>query len=211
MNSSTLAAPRAIGGAELRGRGIGMLVGAGFGSWWAFTAINAAPAWHTWPSEAFIALVTAILVAAGVATIWRGRRMAASAGATQQPRRHVWRKFLLVLVAEIVALNFIFMGLTHYHLMAYVVPAIAIIVGLHFYPLARTFRAPYMHITATLMTLAGIGAVGAMLSGAEASAATTVAAAICAITLWMTAAIGWLQVHGGSGTAATDAPPARDR
>lgn len=186
---------RSITGAEMRGRGIGMLVGTAFATWWAITALNVAPKLQAWPLETAIGLVTVALAGASIATFWRGTRIAATATGSHRPRRRIWAKFLLVLVAEIVALNLIAWALTHYHLGSCMLAAIAIIVGLHFFPLASVFHTPFMRITASAMTLAGAGAGFAIIGGSAPTWPNAIAACVCAIALWATVAAGWLRLR----------------
>lgn len=208
MHETTPATTRTIRRGELRGRGIGMIVGAGFGGWWAVAALHAAPAFRTWPIEAAVALVTGILVVAGAATFWRGVRAAPIRHEVTRPRHRKWWKFLPVLVIEIVALNLVVAALQRNGLMSYLLPAIAIIVGLHFYPLARIFRAPFLHITATLMALAGVAAVLAILSGQPPARVNAMVAAISALTLWVTVAVDWLRLRSAHAVPHVDATAA---
>lgn len=184
-----------IHAAVLRGRGTGMLVAAAFGALWANAALTAEPALQVWPVQIAIVAVTVALILAGMATLLHGKRLAKIPGNPALPQRRVWRKFLLVLFAEIVALNLVAWQLGVHELMAYLMPAIAIIVGLHFFPLARIFRAPHMHVTATVMTLAGIGAVLAMVWGAQPALANATADVVCALALWLTAGFTWSRLR----------------
>jgi hypothetical protein len=49
-----------------------------------------------------------------------------------------------------------------FHLPEFIVPAIATIVGLHLFPLARVFHYPIHHVTATLLVLWPAGVVLAL-------------------------------------------------
>lgn len=181
--------------AALRGQGTGMLVAALFGALWAHAALTAEPALQVWPVQIVIIAVSVALILAGLATFLRGRRLAKTPGNPALPQRRVWRKFLLVLFLEIVAMNLVVWQLGTHDLMTCLMPAIAIIVGLHFFPLARIFRAPHMQVTASVMTLAGIGAVLAMAWGAQPSLANAAVDVVCALALWLTAGITWSRLR----------------
>jgi hypothetical protein len=109
----------------------------------------------------------------------------------------------LIFAAEIVAMNIAAYVLSGHHLEQYLIPAIAIIVGLHFYPLAHLFRAPRYHITASLMTLAGIGGGVFIARGFATALVIAGVGAICAITLWVTGLASWLSTRVPEGTHTT--------
>jgi hypothetical protein len=117
------------------------------------------------------------------------------------------RKFMLVLLGEIVALNIAAYLLIGHHMAQYLAPAIAVIVGLHFLPLAKIFRSPHFFATAAVMTLAGILAAAAMATGSRAVTAGGIADLVCAVALWTTGFITWhgmrKAVVGDTVTAAT--------
>ena len=177
--------------ATLRARGIGIIVCAGFAAVWA----NAARTGWTPPYTWLILLVTAVLSGAllvgGILLIRRGRRLSRARGDSGPPRRGMWRMFTVVLIAEIVALNILAYLLAGHHLIPYLMPGVAIIVGLHFFPLARTFHARHLNATATVMTLAGIAAVVTIAVGGPAGAASSVSDVVCALTLWATGFVSW--------------------
>lgn len=185
---------------SLRGRGIGMLVAAAFGAAWAYSAASAEPALRVWPFRIAIVAVTVVLVVAAASIILRGRRHAnvEVPGHPDTPPRRAWRQFLVVLLAEILAMNLAALWLSAHGLVAYLMPTIAIIVGLHFFPLARIFRAPYLPVAA-VMTLIGTGSVLAMALGMRAATANAVADIVCALALWSTAGFVWLRVRDAAG------------
>jgi hypothetical protein len=94
----------------------------------------------------------------------------------------------------------------------YLAPAVAVVVGLHFLPLAKIFRSPHFFATAIVMTLAGILSAAAMATGSSATTANGIADLACAITLWATGFASWLRVRqamAGTQTNTAAADPAR--
>jgi hypothetical protein len=184
--------------AELRGRGTGIIVCAFFAALWAEWArplLTDSPAAYVWIASAIIAAVSGTLLFAGVSMIRRGRRLAKATGVADTAPRSMQSKFKWVLIAEIVAINIAAYALINHHMAQYLAPAIAIIVGLHFLPLARVFRAPHYFVTAVVMTMAGILAAAVMMTGNSAVSANGIADLVCAIALWGTGFITWRRVH----------------
>ena len=62
-----------------------------------------------------------------------------------------------VVVLEAVVVVVVIRLLVMADLQPYVAPAIAVVVGLHFLPLARLFRTPTHYFTATLLVVTGLG------------------------------------------------------
>lgn len=97
--------------------------------------------------------------------------------------------------AEIIALNIVANVLLSRHRIGYLMPAIAVIVGLHFIPLAKPFRANRYYATAAVMTLAGFAAMLALGSGLAVTHVDVTVDVICAMALWLTGLISWRAVH----------------
>jgi hypothetical protein len=183
MNAIDSAAPSA---SALRGRGVGTLVCAGFAAFW---AISSQPEWPTalvTPGFVAIALITAALIGAGIALIRYSRRLPRAVDTPSGPPRRTGLHFTVIFAAEIIALNIAAYVLTEYHVQQYLIPAIATIVGLHFFPLAQLFRAPRYHLTASLMTLAGIGGAVAIACSLPSDPVIAIVDVACAIVLWVT-------------------------
>lgn len=188
----------------LRGQGIGIIVAAFFGALWAAWA-------HAWllryppivPVIAYVitAAASIALLAAGLATIRHARQRSGESDAPATVRRRFGRQYWIVVIAEVVVLNIAAATLFRYGLDAYLAPAFAIIVGLHFFPLAHTFRAPHCYATATLMTVAGTIAVLAIAAGEPAVTAAGLADFACALVLWGTAFISWRRTRHAAGIA----------
>jgi hypothetical protein len=170
----------------MRSRGIGTLVCAAFAAFWA----NASR--PEWPSAlvaagfAAIALITGALIVAGIRLIRHSSQSPHTPDAHQGNQRRTGVHFALIFAAEIIAMNIAAYLLTGHHLEGYLMPAIAIIVGLHFFPLAQLFRAPRIHLTAALMTLAGVGGVVGIICGFSIPLVTAIVDVTCAIVIWVT-------------------------
>lgn len=192
----------------LRGRGTGLIVCAIFAALWANWArplLAGSPAAWGWVAVLIVAVASGALLRAGVSMIRRGRRLSQATGMGDTAPRSMRRKFMLVLIAEIVALNIAACFLIGHHMAQYLAPAIAVIVGLHFWPLAQIFRAPNFFTTAIVMTLAGILAAAAMATGSPAVIANGIADLVCAVALWGTGFASWrgLRVAASGAAAAT--------
>lgn len=199
----------------LRGRGIGIIVAALFAAAWAnwsrLLLVRLPTPWPWLIAVAAIA-ISVMLVLAGIALVRHGRASAAAdaddAGGARTTMR---RRFLLVLAGEIIALNLVAFLLFRHGLPQYLGPAFAIIVGLHFFPLASTFGARHFHATAVVMTVAGVLAVLAIASGSRAVTAAGLAEIACAVTLWATAFVSWRRTRHAlaTGVARVTARPDR--
>jgi hypothetical protein len=116
---------------------------AGFAAWWASSAAAAAGFSGPWTTAAY-----------AVALLLTGAAILRSRGAPQTTRPGTGRKFLLVVLLEVVAIFAAASLLPQAHRADLVLPAVALIVGLHFLPLAGLFRAPAYKPTAAAMCLA---------------------------------------------------------
>lgn len=76
-------------------------------------------------------------------------------------------------------------------------PVIAIIVGLHFYPLASLFAAGRYPVTASVMTLAAIAGSALLASGGPADLINAAVELVCALTLWTTGFASWRSTGPG--------------
>lgn len=188
--------PRRVTPSTLRGRGTGIIVCAIFAALWANWArpmLSGLPGIYGW--TAVVAALSGALLVAGVAAIRRGRHLSRATGIGDRAPRGMRRGFMLVLIGEIVALNIAAYLLISHRMAQYLAPAVAIVVGLHFLPLAKIFRAPHFFITAIVMTLAGVLAAVAMVTGSSATAANGIAELVCAVALWGTGFTSWFQVR----------------
>jgi hypothetical protein len=203
----------AITPSALRGRGIGTVVCAIFAALWASWArplLVGSPAAWAGVMALIVAVVSGVLLLAGASMIRRARRWSKTTGMGDAAPRAMRRKFLLLLIAEIVALNIAAWFLIGHHMAQYLAPAIAVIVGLHFLPLAQTFRAPHFFATAAVMTLAGTVAAAALATGGAAVTTDGILDLVCAVTLSGTGFVSWRGMRKaafGEGAATATRPP----
>jgi hypothetical protein len=125
-------------GAKAYGTAIGTLFLAGFGAIWMAIALRSLNQLHVL-QIAFIALLVCGLAASSFYTFQHTRKLANHAS------NDLWRKksnrvMGIVNVAQWCAIFLCVNMLNHYHRQALVVPAIILIVGIHFLPLARLFH-----------------------------------------------------------------------
>jgi hypothetical protein len=69
-----------------------------------------------------------------------------------------------------------------------IMPLVAIVVGLHFFPLARVFAEPRMVAPGAVLTAVGVAGFAARAAGATPGTVFTIVGVGCALTLWSTAA-----------------------
>jgi hypothetical protein len=189
---NTLAVPNSqpLNAAPLKGRSVGALVCGGFGTIWMLQAVFlggiTSPAWI-----AAIAIAAVIFVASPAAQLYslRGR-----AYATVDDRcwsavsKGYWTIVTVESVACIVASNW----LNYIHRPDLWPQFIGAIVGLHFFPLAKLFRAPIYRWTATAMTLGVLASMAIPMGGIR----DLIACGLCGLTLWATdGAILWQYKH----------------
>lgn len=187
--------------AALRGRSMGVFACAAFGALWASSALSpGAPTLGT-IGYALIALITASLLWLAVGMLRRSRQMSTANDPAQPAQRRTNLCFLAIFAAEIVLIEIAAVLLGRHHAIDYLMPTIAIVVGLHFYPLASLFRVPRYHVTATVMMVAGL--VGVLALAAHAPSVTVNASvdALCALTLWITGVFSWRSTTPSAQTA----------
>ncbi len=125
----------------LRGRANGVMVGSLIAFGWAFYAASGFAPASRYILIAIAAGVAVSLLIAGAKIMRIARSLPSATAAQTQARRRVWRWFWLNLLAEIVLLNIAITLLAAPDLRAYWIPAISVVVGLHFLPMATFFRA----------------------------------------------------------------------
>jgi len=137
----------------LRGRATGVLFLSGFGGLWFLLGLAASQR---------LSLPTACALAAGLAALVAGavllrRRSAALPPSTLDPeeQRRAGRTFGRVNAVQWAAIVLIAVVLGRLHLDAYTPAAVTVVVGMHFFPLARLFRSPQHHVTGAALVLWG--------------------------------------------------------
>jgi len=182
---------------DVRRRAIGMLGGASFGGVWAAWAALGLPGRHddctAFFSVAALAILTGLVVATiGLLRIARHADLPQATGSGQ--RRHARRGYLLILVAEIVAMNIAAWALYPHH-MNYLVPAIALVVGLHFFPLGALLRQPHLRIAALAMSAAALASIAALALGLDGATVDFLLDTSCALALWAACFVSWRSIR----------------
>lgn len=168
----------------MRGFGtLGLLIGNSFGCLWLVWAIKALAGSNApvWPAYATALVVSAVAV-------WRlNRRSDFSSGGKQFRSRPI--VYVAIVAGEIVALNLLVYGLQSYGLLSYLLPAIGLVIGVHFFPLARLFGVPTMKLLGTVMVVAAFAAIGAILIGFPVATAVGANALINGVSLLATTVV----------------------
>lgn len=138
------------------GRGVGVCVLAGFGALWLYNALvlSHAPQWILplmWAATAALAL-------GGIIAIRRSK--AAGYEVPRDPAVAKW--FWIVFAAEFAGIAAVVVVFQMWSIDRYIVPAIAVIVGVHFLPLAQLFRAPIYYLTGIAMVAWSVTMIFAM-------------------------------------------------
>ena len=162
-----------------------------FGAFWALTTLAQNPSSLTTPLSALAVGVTVALFAACVLLRRSKRHTPATAdpGAKALKEATFWR-FGAVVAIEVVAI-----GLANTLLLAadhaeFIAPAVGLIVGLHFFPLAKLFREPIYHLTGGFMTMLSGVATVALLARVTLGAPydwSVLVGTSSALALWITA------------------------
>jgi len=174
----------------LRSRAMGIFASAGFGAFWAATGLSTHHGAFAAVGYVITLAILGALVAAAGQLFRRARQINRTGHSSTDDRRHIRRRFLLIFIAEIAAMNVAAWLLVPDH-MTYLIPVIAIIVGVHFYPLAPLFNSPHYHLTGSVMALAGTAGCVVIALGYDGTACTTWACATCAVALWISGGISW--------------------
>ena len=177
--------PNSLNSKSVRGTLIGCAVMFGFGILWIVVGLSGgrfSPGW----------VRIGLAAAAGVLAAWiglftirfiRGHQRAAPASPEQDMLgRRIGRRFGLInavqwgaIIAAIIVLNVI-------HRTGFIAPAIAVIVGIHFFPLAAVFRQPSYYATGTLGCI--IGVIGFLI--ADDAARLSLVGLSFGLLLWLT-------------------------
>lgn len=135
------------------GAGRGALVEAIFGAGWLGWGLGEAKAFNGFTGPAF-GCTTLLLLACSVYVLRRGRLLRKEyPGVGASTHRATVKWYLLVVLTEILGILLV-MGLANrLHRAGLGTDWCAMVVGLHFLPLAQVFRAPHLGILGILMTL----------------------------------------------------------
>jgi len=155
----------------VKGRAIGALWMAGFGALWMIVGIKFLQRLN-WRSVLLVVVIGASLVAAAIAQIQRAntllayRTPARNTDTTQssstvkaaqrtgaRDARELTLRFEMIFGAELLAIAVVVIVFNLLRRPSFILGAVAIIVGVHFLPLARLFAAPLFYFTGLLMVL----------------------------------------------------------
>ncbi len=172
-----------------RGLSIGAAILTAFGLFWALAAIHASASLT--PAAAYAAIAIALILI--IASLWcaaraQGREAQNPEAAERDGRRAgMWFGIIFTLEGAFIAAAAVL--LSRQHLADWIPIATAAIVGLHFLPLARLFRARIYYLTGTLAAAAALASI------AISDAASRIAFVCVAMTaiLWLTAIAALLQ------------------
>lgn len=162
-----------------KGTSIGATIFGGFGAAWLTLGMSSAGV------PLSVALAVVLPVFALIAFLGAvARRRLPTPGAVETPeKKQKMRAFNMVNIAQWLAIFGVINLLRNFHLDAWIVPSIVLIVGAHFIPLARIFRAPQHLKTGIAMILCA--AVAAVL---PVSVRDTVECMGAGLILWISAA-----------------------
>jgi hypothetical protein len=170
----------------LQGRAIGALVMTGFGAFWMVSGANALGL-LTWEMWLIIAILTGLLCLGALRRLQAARRMptAAATASQSQPIQTRRRRFGIVLAFEWVPIFLVVFILGRTGHPELILPAIAVIVGLHFIPLAILFDFPLYYWTGAAFVLVAVASF-AIGHPALRQAITCLG---CGLSLWLTSTV----------------------
>ena len=177
----------------LGGRARGVLIGALIAFGWALFGTGALAGATRYALLAVAAAITATLLLSAMTMLRRARALPkATATAVQaQGSRRAWRLFWLNFAGEVILLNIATALLSAPRLRVFWVPAISLVVGLHFLPMAGFFRVrSYRWVGAAMMVTAAVVAMEILRDRTLASALIHGEAIANAAILWSALAFG---------------------
>jgi hypothetical protein len=179
--------PPILSSSERAGAALGIARGANilafFGFVWFGWGFGSVPGFPIAGWLAFYAAVIALGIFA-VRTLLHAKGLAAQQIVERAGfQRQHGRRFLLITILEFAGCGLVAALATHFHRPELIAPGIALVVGLHFFPLATLFRFPMYHaVGAAMMLCAILGVV--VFRGDSIAAATGIS---CGTVLWMAA------------------------
>lgn len=174
-----------------RSRGVGAWVGTLIGIGWLVYGLR-------WFPEGLRFAIGLAGLGAAVALLVASRRLIASArrlpaadAAARAANRRVWTLFWVNFAVEIVLLNIAINLLARPALHIYWIPAISLVVGLHFLPMARFFGVPSFVACGAAMIVVAAAVALAIRAGLDSPQLYVAGEALAnAVILWVTAAWG---------------------
>jgi hypothetical protein len=183
------AAPVAAGASSIEivqqakrgGRAVGAMFFVFFGGWWLLIAYQLAK-WHDSMALALV-LAAAVTVFLAALRIVRGQRSAMLALRKIPEGQRMRRQFIAINAVQWSAIVGAILLLPRLKLEVWIVPAIMLIVGLHFLPLARVFRYRPHYLTGAVLIVTAVLYPLASTGGPSSALGSLVAG----VTLWLAA------------------------
>ncbi|MFG2266475.1 hypothetical protein [Streptomyces sp. NPDC048720] len=136
---------------------------------------------------AVVACLPGLVVAVALALPARGLPSPSVGGVGQAPPSQR-RRFARVNAVQWLLVAAVAAGCGAGGLPELIMPLVAVVVGLHFLPLARVFAEVRLVVPGAVLTAVGIAGLVARAAGASPGAVFTLVGVGCALTLWSTAA-----------------------
>lgn len=152
MRQTTSTIPRAA----VRGTSLGVIFMALFGTLWAGIGIGGLQGWGSTGLIIVAVFVGILLLSGGISLLVASKQFSQPAESDTRRWKRVWIWFGIIFTIEglaIGAASAICTATNHFNLLF---PIMAIIVGLHFIPLASLFRIKTHYVTGSLLTLLAI-------------------------------------------------------
>ena len=188
----------------VRSRGIGCWVGSLIGAGWMAYGLSFLPNFVRVPLGLIGLVIVVFLLRWSRQILASSRNLPEASSVEHVASRGAWKWFWVNLVAEIVLLNVAVNLLAAPAQRIYWIPAISLVVGLHFLPMARFFRVPSYRVCGGAMVTVAALTTLAVRSAFLAAPLVLVAieAIVNAFILWATAAWG-LQTTSATAQAST--------
>ncbi|WP_158883761.1 hypothetical protein [Rhodanobacter sp. L36] len=175
----------------LRGRSAGVMACGLFGALWANSSLSFGPSTLRNVGYVVVGLITCMQLWGSFDLRRQSRQITVANDPPSSVQKRTTRLFFAIFAAEFILIFAAANVLASQHATQYLMPVIAMVVGLHFYPLASLFRARQFYVTASVMTLAGLVGVLALSAHVTSNPVNVVVDAICAATLWLTGLYSW--------------------
>ncbi|AFL86475.1 hypothetical protein Terro_0124 [Terriglobus roseus DSM 18391] len=160
---------------QARGRAMGALFFVGFGELWLLLGLGSVAGAHR-VAQMVAVVVGVVCLVAALGLLRRAKALPAGVPDAVEDER-ARRMFRAVNIIQWVSVGTAVAILSILHLREYVVTAIAVIVGLHLFPLAGTFRNPQHYVTGALLVLWPLGCL-ALLPRGQVSGVTALGAGV---------------------------------
>ncbi|MFJ5265104.1 hypothetical protein ACIQAC_32040 [Streptomyces sp. NPDC088387] len=157
--------------------GVGFFALFGFGWWLLGTGTVAGPAWTA------VAVVAGLVITAGL-LLFAHRRLPSGRGEPFPVERR--RRFAQINALQWILIAAIAIGCGRAGVPELIAPLIALVVGVHFLPLAAVFEQPALRIPAALLIVAAAAGAVTWAAGGPAVSVRVVVGVMSALSLWGT-------------------------